>query len=135
MAELIDETLVGFRLLDCVEVLALNVLDDRDFQRFDIVEIADEGGNLVEPRLLRRPPAPLAGDDLIALTEGADDDGLDEPARAYRFAKLGQPLFIELAARLMRMWVDARKGHPLHAATRRSRSEERTIGTDGVRNG
>src|SRR3546814_11884567 len=74
MAELIDETLVGFRLLDCVEVLALNVLDDRDFQRFDIVEIADEGGNLVEPRLLRRPPAPLAGDDLIALTEGATSE-------------------------------------------------------------
>src|SRR3546814_14853964 len=119
MAELIDETLVGFRLLDCVEVRALNVLDDRDFQRFDIVEIADEGGNLVEPRLLRRPPAPPAGDDLIALTEGADDDGLDEPARAYRFAKLGQLLFIEIADRLSRMRPHAGNGQHLTPAPRR----------------
>src|SRR3546814_15112599 len=58
MADLIDETLVGFRLLDCVEVLALNFFDDRDFQRFDMVEIADKGGITVKRRFFRRRPAP-----------------------------------------------------------------------------
>src|SRR3546814_1469294 len=40
--ELRDQLAIGIRLLDRIEVFALDILDQRDFQRFRLVEIPDE---------------------------------------------------------------------------------------------
>ena len=63
--------------LESVEIGALHILDDGDFERFTIASLDDDDRDIVEPRALRRPPAPLAGNDLISIGDarnGADHD-------------------------------------------------------------
>ena len=45
----------------------MQVLDQRDLQRFEIVERPHHDRHVVQLRLLRRPPASFAGDDLVAV--------------------------------------------------------------------
>ena len=66
VAVVVDQALIGLCFLDRVEVLALDILDQRDLERLLVAEIADDGGDFVQPRPLRRAPAPFAGDDLEA---------------------------------------------------------------------
>jgi hypothetical protein len=73
----------------------------------------------VKPRPLRRAPAPLAGDDLVAVAVGADDDRLDQAARLDRGGELVERLLVEMAARLVEMRLDRRDRHHLDAAARR----------------
>ena len=60
----VDQLLIALGLLDRVEVLALDILDQRDLGGRGVVEIADDRRDSVQLRPLRRAPAPLAGDDL-----------------------------------------------------------------------
>ena len=64
MSEILDQAAIGARLFDRVEVLLLDILDQRDLVSRGIVEFAHKRGNLVQPRALRRAPAPFAGDEL-----------------------------------------------------------------------
>ena len=59
---------------DRVEVLALEVLDDGNFERVAVVALADDGRN---GRALQRrasAPAAFAGDELVSVVAAADDD-------------------------------------------------------------
>src|ERR1700733_4361335 len=70
-------------LLERVQVGALDVFDDGDFERFAVAGLDDDDGDLVQARSLRGPPAALAGDDLVRgrnAGNGANDDRLDDPA-------------------------------------------------------
>ena len=42
MAIFVDQALIGLRLLDRVEVLALDILDQRDLERLVVAELADD---------------------------------------------------------------------------------------------
>src|SRR3546814_6822655 len=53
MAEILDQPAIGARLFDRVEVLTLDILDQRDLIGRGIVEFAHECGNLVQPGALR----------------------------------------------------------------------------------
>ena len=52
--ELLDETRQRTRLVNCVEILALNVLDQRDRERFPVAEFAHHRGDPHNPRRLCR---------------------------------------------------------------------------------
>jgi hypothetical protein len=63
------EPLVGRRLVDGIEILALNVLDERHLQNLRVVacsHVLDDHRHAQQPGALRRPPPALAGDDAIA---------------------------------------------------------------------
>ena len=77
---------IARRFLDRVEVGALDVLDNRDFQHFRIVKFPHDHGDLVQLRHLGRPPAPFARDDLempLGVRIGAHDQRLDDPLLAH----------------------------------------------------
>jgi hypothetical protein len=118
MAEVGDQPLIGLGFLDRVEVLALDILDQRDFQRLLVAELADDGRNLVQPRPLRRPPTALAGDDLETVAVGPNDDWLDHAARLDRGGQLRQRLLLEDSPRLAGMGFDAGDGDHLDGAAR-----------------
>src|SRR3977135_3629791 len=101
MGIIVDEALIGMRLFDRIEVLALDILKEGDFERFLVAEFANDGRDFVQARPLRRAPAPLAGDDLEAMAVRADDDRLDGRG------ELDQCLFLEDPARLAGMRLDA----------------------------
>ena len=72
---------VAHRLLDRVQIGALDVLDDRDFQNLGIVEVAHQNRNFVQLRHLGRAPAAFAGNDLEHLGPSgirAHDQRLDD---------------------------------------------------------
>jgi hypothetical protein len=71
MAEPVHQLSITLRLFDRVQVGALDVLDDRDFQHLGIVEVPHDDGQFVNLRPLGGPPAPFAGNDLIAIARRA----------------------------------------------------------------
>ena len=65
--ELLDKTLITRCFFNRSQILALNVLDQRNFKRFAIAEFLDDDGNLAQRRLLGRAPTPFSGDDLVGI--------------------------------------------------------------------
>jgi len=61
-AELPDEPVEGEGHFDWVEILALEVLDEGEFQQMVVGDIADDDRDLVESGKLGGAPAPLARD-------------------------------------------------------------------------
>src|SRR3546814_1799263 len=92
-----DLLAIGLRLLDRIEVFALDILDQRDFQRFRLVEIPDDGGDAVKLRALRRPPPAFSRDDLEPAAMGTDDDRLDHSALADAVGQFLQRALVEVA--------------------------------------
>ena len=73
------------RLLERIQVLALDVLDQRERERRLIGNVLHERRDLAQPCLLRRAPAALAGDDLeAAAIDGPHEDRLHHPLLANR---------------------------------------------------
>ena len=90
-AELLDELAVGVRLLDRVEVRALEVLDERELELLRLGQLADDGRNTLEARESRRPKPPLAGDEAIAIERLGDNDRLDDAVLAMLSARPRAP--------------------------------------------
>jgi hypothetical protein len=68
VTELLDKGLITARFFNRVEVCALHVLDDRKLQGLSVRHVENCHRHLVQPGELRRPPAPLAGDQFVALS-------------------------------------------------------------------
>ena len=77
MAEIIAELAIGLGFLDRIQILTLNVFDQRNFQRLFIGEIADNRLYLMQLRALRRTPTAFTRDNLIPLPMRTDQNGLD----------------------------------------------------------
>ena len=60
----IDQRLIAERLFQRIEIRALHVLDDGEFERLAVGHFENDDRHFVQLRALRRAPAPLAGDDL-----------------------------------------------------------------------
>ena len=67
MAKLLDQPVIRLGLLERRQVLALQIFDQRNFERLDIRELSDDDRHVVQADALRRPPTPLAGDQLKRL--------------------------------------------------------------------
>ncbi len=89
--ELVDEALVSERLVQGVEVGALEVLDQGEREHFAIVERLDDGRDLGPAEAGGGAKASLAGDEFeAACRNGADGDGLEEPAGADGVFEFGE---------------------------------------------
>ena len=105
--ELLDEGGARPRLLDGVEVLARHVLDQGELERHSVVVRAHDRGEVVHPRELRRPPAALAGDQLVPTArDRAHEDRLQDAVGSNRVGKRDQPLLVEGLPRLVGVRVD-----------------------------
>ncbi len=62
----LDQLAVAAGLLDGVEIGALHVLDDRELEHLLVGQVAHDDRHRVQAGPLRRAPAPLTGDDLVA---------------------------------------------------------------------
>ena len=110
--------------LERVEIGALDILDDGDFERFAVAGLDDDDRDIVAPRPLRRPPAALAGDDLVGVGDAgnwADDDRLDDPALLDRGGELVEFGVVEPLARVARIGPQELDRQPSRAALRTRR--------------
>ena len=99
----VDQPPVRLRFFDRIQVVALDVLDERDLQQMIVVDLAHDDGDLEQARALRRAPAALAGDDLEAALDAADEQRLNHAVRANRLRELFEPRFVDVRARLARI--------------------------------
>ena len=100
--EVLDELLVGGRLLERVEVLAVQVLDQRLLEAVGIGGRAHQGGDGLQAGPLGRPPPALAGDELItAMVVGlAHQHGLEHAELPDGRGQRRQGVLVEVAPRL-----------------------------------
>ena len=99
MAETVHQLTKAHRLFDRIQIFALNVFNDRDFQNFGIVKIARNYRQFMDLRHLRGPPTTLSGDDLIGalMARRTHDQGLKNALRADRCRQVGQGRCIKIA--------------------------------------
>jgi len=114
---LADHPVEHRRFLERREVLALEVLDDRDLESGVVVDLLDEGRDRRDAGLARRSPAALAGDQLVAVvTERPDEDRLEDAVLGDRGGELTQRVLVEHRPRLARVRFDPIDRKHLHAS-------------------
>jgi hypothetical protein len=101
----VHELLKGLGLLDGIEVLAEEILHQRDLGV--VVAVDEDGGDGSEARLARRGAAPLAGDDVdqAGLRVLTADDGLDDPHLGDRGGQLFEGHGVHVLAGLHGVWL------------------------------
>src|SRR5689334_9654093 len=103
------ETIVCTRFVDRIQVLPLDVLDERDQERFAIGQRADDRGDRLEASLAGRQIAALTGDQLEAVRRRAEKDGLEHTSLADRVRELLDGRWIELGPWLRGVARDLRE--------------------------
>src|SRR3990172_6739321 len=73
----VDERLQPIRLFERRQVLALQVLDQRELHRLGVVGLPDDAGDLTQAGLNGGAVPSLAGDDLMAVPDLPDEKGLE----------------------------------------------------------
>ena len=117
-----EDRLEGVRFLDRVEVGAVQVLVDGQFERRVLVAVAERDRHLLQPGQLRCAVAALAGDQGVAAVVCADDERLQYAVLADRVGQLPQGALVEALARVRSLGdVDLLERDELEAR-RRSRS-------------
>ena len=109
--ELIQKPLVGQRFLYGIQVLSLNIFDQRDLHNLQIGIILDDHRYFFQARQLGRPPAPLTGNDLIEAVLFLYDQRLDNSKLFDGIRKLYKSVLIKLLSRLFRVWSHHGKLH------------------------
>jgi hypothetical protein len=100
--EVLDQLLIRRRLLERGEILAVEVLDQRLFDRCQIVGGPHHRRDRREAGAAGRPPPPLAGDQLEAgPSTTADQDRLQHTDLLDRRGQLGERLLVEVHAGLV----------------------------------
>ena len=99
-AEIAMEPFVRAGLLDRIEVLALEVLDQREFEHLSIARLANDGRGLGELKLTRGAPPTLTGDQFVFVADLSDDQRLDDATLTNAFDQLLQVLAAKLLPRL-----------------------------------
>src|SRR6185295_4316307 len=83
-------------------VLALDVLDQSELERFAIRGTPDDDGDLLQARELRRTQAALSGDQHVGTVRTfADDERLDHAIFADRLGEVRESSVVEVAAGLV----------------------------------
>jgi hypothetical protein len=118
MAVPLDQLAVTLRLLDRVQILALNILDQRELGHRRPVDLADDRGDGVKPRPLGGAPAALAGDDLEAVSVETQQYRLEHSALGDRLGELVDRFLAELGPRLVGIGPDAGNLDLAHPAAR-----------------
>ena len=102
-----DQPLVGLRLFQRGEVLALDVLHQGEGESVALGGVADDDGHFRQAGQLGRPPASLAGDEHVAgVGRAADQDRLEDAVLTDAGRELLQAGGLEMGARLLRVGPD-----------------------------
>ena len=99
---LVHQDFIAVGFFDGVQVLPLEVFNEAQFHDGAVIGLDDDGGHLMEPGQLGRPPAAFPGDDLIvAGREAADGERLDDAMGADGVGQIGQALVVKAFAWLL----------------------------------
>ncbi len=103
---LVHERFIGVGFFYGIEVVPLEVLDQRDLEHVAIISVTDDRRDAHHVRLLGRAPAAFAGDYLESLAHPPDDNRLEHAVRFDRGHEFGEFSLVEIPARLERIGLD-----------------------------
>ena len=109
------QRLIAAGLFQRIEIAALHVLDDGELERLAVGRFERHDRNVVQAGALRRPPAPLAGDDLVGILRPAHrphHDRLDDAALLDRCRQVIELRLGEMPARIARIRLEIFDRHP-----------------------
>jgi hypothetical protein len=105
--EVFDELLIGSGLVERVQILSLQVFDERLLEAGDIIDRADDRGDRREAGSPGRSVATFASDDLVlAGRELPDEYRLENTDRLDRVDQSSKGLLVELLPRLKGVRLD-----------------------------
>ena len=107
--KLVDELRVTEGFFERIEVLALEILDQGEFQHRAVIGFAQDHRDFGNPGELCRAPAAFSGDQLEGVAFLADDERLDDALFADGIRQFAQRFFGEIFSRLQRAGLDALK--------------------------
>jgi hypothetical protein len=93
---------------------ALKILDQREFENFQVGCLPNDGGRLGQTDFLGRAPAAFAGNELKATVDRPDDQRLDDAALPDGIDQLFQGLALKFPAWLERARHDVGEADLLH---------------------
>ena len=108
------QRLIARRLFQRIEIGALHVLDDGELECFAVARFERHDRYVVQPRALRRAPAPFAGDDLVGVlrpAHGTHDHRLDDAALPDRRGQIVELEVGKVAPRIARIGTQEFDGH------------------------
>ena len=90
MTKTVDQLTIGQSLFDRVQVFALDILDNRNFQHFNIVKFPDHNGNFMQSSDLRGAPAAFACNNFVlpVCPDRPNDQRLHDAFLANRLGQL-----------------------------------------------
>src|SRR6202048_558875 len=100
--EFVAEPLVARRFLERIEVGSLDVFDDRELERLPVVGLEADARHFMQSGALRRSPAPLPGDDFVAIwsaRHGAREKRLNDAFFLDRGGQLIEGFVAEIPSR------------------------------------
>ena len=114
----IREPGIRLRFLDGIEIRALQIFDQRNFEDFQVGGDASNHRHLSEPRFLRRPPAAFPGDQFVPAADIPNNQRLDDSMLANRFDQFVQGVTRKIFSRLQRTRHDAGQTYLVHFLAR-----------------
>ena len=108
--ELVDELTVPVRRLDRVEILALQVLDQRELELCLLVELADDGRDAIEAGRGRGPESALPGDEAVAIDRLGHEDRLEDAVLEDARGQRREVRLVEVPSWLVRVVADPGDG-------------------------
>src|SRR5687768_13061289 len=99
--KLLDQTRESLGLLDRVEIFALNVFDEHDFERRFVRDPANYRRDARQARPLCCTPAALTREQLKSHPDWAQYKRLNDASGLNRLRELGECLFAEVPTRLI----------------------------------
>ena len=101
--QVLDHAVESQRDFDRIEILALDVLDERDLQELVGRDVADDARYGLQPGQAAGLEPALTDDERVAVAGRAHQDWLEDPVRADGSGELPQGLGIEVDAGLDRI--------------------------------
>ena len=112
----LHQLLIAGRLLDGVEVLALQVFDQRDLHRLLLIHLPDDDRDLLQARHAAGAPTALACHQLIAAArQGAHQQRLQHAVLPDGIRQLVERLLREDFSRLVAVWLDLAQAQGDHS--------------------
>jgi hypothetical protein len=100
------QALEGQGGLNRIEILALDVLDERDFEEAVILDFANYHRDGLQLGELGRSPSALSGDKLVSVAQAAYHDRLNDAVCSDGLGEFVQALLMEGPAGLQRVGLD-----------------------------
>jgi len=113
--ELPDQLAVTLGFLDRVEILPLEIFDQREFQDRAVISFADDCRGISQAGKLGSPPAPFSGNQLKILAVFPNDERLKDPSLTNGIGKLLEGFGRKMLSRLQGAGPKPAQRNPLDA--------------------